>query len=96
MLRGFPVEVTISGEGMRSLATSLAQEPWIRGLDFSDDGRRLHVRVNDKGAFQERLLSLGCQEGVRISSIESPDGSLEAAFDLLLSVHRGQQAIETH
>ncbi|MEM7474074.1 MAG: ABC transporter ATP-binding protein [Planctomycetota bacterium] len=94
MLRGFPVEVKISGQGLSILAEALSQEAWIRGMDFNDNGNTLQVRVKDKGAFQARLLELSRLEGVVISSLESPDGSLESAFDLLLSVHRGQEAIE--
>lgn len=92
MLSGFPVEVQLKGQGLQHIATSLTNETWIKGMDFESDGS-LKVRVSDKGAFQERLVELACDPRVRLASVDSPDGSLESAFDLLLSVHRGQHTM---
>ncbi|MEM8733955.1 MAG: ABC transporter ATP-binding protein [Planctomycetota bacterium] len=90
MLRGFPVEVRLTGRGLDHLAGVLSQESWMMGLDFEDAGQTLVIRVGDKGAFYDRLRELACDEKIALNSIDSPDGSLESAFDLLLRVHRGE------
>ena len=90
MLRGFPVEVVLRGSGLSRIASAIAQEPWLRGLDITEGESQIRVRVAEQGIFQERLVELACLPGVNILSVESPDGTLESAFDLLLSVHRGE------
>jgi ABC-2 type transport system ATP-binding protein len=90
MLRGFPVEVRVQGLGLDQLAAQLSSHAWIRGLDFAAGASSLAVRVSDKGAFLDELRSLAGQGTIRLTSIDSPDGSLESAFDLLLRAHRGE------
>lgn len=90
MLSGFPVEVKIWGKGLEAVVTSLSEESWLRGIDIEDDMQSLTIRVADRGAFQKRLQEIAMQPNVCLSRVESPDGSLEAAFDLLLQVHRGE------
>ncbi len=90
MLSGFPVEVRVRGTGLKYVSSELAREEWLRGLDMADDQSQLVIRVTDRSAFQQRLVQLCEHPEVNISSLDSPDGSLEAAFDLLLRVHRGE------
>lgn len=93
MLSGFPVEVRLKGLGLRLLMSEIAEEDWLQGMDISDDEQQLTLRVSDKNLFQQRLGQLACMPGIRIHALESPDGSLESAFDLLLSVHRGEHTV---
>lgn len=90
MLRAFPVEVRLTGTGLQKIATELMGETWLSGASFSEDKNQLTVSVSDKGAFQDRIAKLACLPEVEIVAVESPDGSLESAFDLLLNVHRGE------
>ena len=90
MLSGFPVEVKIRGSGLDSVVKQLSSESWLRGIDVDDERQSLTIRVADKGAFQKRLQEIATSPGVHLSHVESPDGTLEAAFDLLLQVHRGE------
>jgi ABC-2 type transport system ATP-binding protein len=90
MLRGFPVEVVLRGSGLSRIAAAIADEPWLRGMDIDDSESQMRVRVAEQGAFHERLVELACLPEVNIVSVDSPDGTLESAFDLLLSVHRGE------
>lgn len=90
MLSGFPVEVKIWGRGLDTVVKCLSEEDWLRGIDIEDDLKSLTIRVADKGAFQTRLQEIATLPDVCLSQVESPDGSLEAAFDLLLQVHRGE------
>ena len=62
----------------------------LRGMDMAEDQSQLVIRVADRNAFQERLGQIAVHPEVSISALDSPDGSLEAAFDLLLRVHRGE------
>lgn len=92
MLSGFPAEIRINGTGLQHLAQGLIDQPWLQGLDVSEDQKSLTIRVADKRALQGRLVELACHPDVMISTVDSPDGSLEVAFDLLLKVHRGEHA----
>lgn len=96
MLRGFPVEVRLQGRGLQHVAAHLVTESWLRGIDLSEDKTGLTIRVSDKEALQSRLAKLACEPEVDIVSLESPDGSLETAFELLLSVHRGEHVVPKH
>lgn len=93
MLSGFPVEVRVRGSGLNVLANRMVNEPWLQGIDMDEERSSLTIRVSDKSAFQSRLVELACLPEIRVASLESPDGSLEAAFELLLSVHRGEHTI---
>jgi ABC-2 type transport system ATP-binding protein len=90
MLSGFPVEVELQGTGLTQLAQQFTAQPWFRGLRFSDDCQRLKVRVTDQSLFLADLSHSACETGVNLSSIDTPDGSLEGAFELLLRAHRGE------
>lgn len=94
MLDGFPVEIVLGGKSLHHLARLLAEESWIRGIEVSDSGDEVRVQVSDKDAFQTRLLDLANQSDIHIDAVESEDGGLEAAFDLLLKVHRGDLAVQ--
>lgn len=90
MLSGFPVEVELQGTGLTQLAQQFASQAWFRGLNFSEDGQRMKVRVTDQSLFLAALTHSACETGVNLSSIDTPDGSLEGAFELLLRAHRGE------
>ncbi|MEC8556275.1 MAG: ABC transporter ATP-binding protein [Planctomycetota bacterium] len=94
MLYGFPVEIVLGGTGLRQLAQSLAEEMWVRGIDISGSGDELRVQVSDKTAFQTRIIELANHPEIHIDAVESEEGGLEAAFDLLLRVHRGDLAVQ--
>lgn len=90
MLSGFPVEVELQGTGLTQLAQRFTLHSWLSGLSISDDRGRMTVRVTDQNQFLAELASGACETGVNISSVDSPDGSLEGAFELLLRAHRGE------
>lgn len=92
MLSGFPVEVQLTGQGMQRAAALLINENWLNGIELSEARDKLTIRVSDKSAFQARLLEIAADPDVEIESLVSPDGTLEAAFDLLLRVHRGEHS----
>ncbi len=93
MLSGFPVEVCLRGSGLRRVAAEIANEDWLQGIDVEHEPQQLRIRVSDQAAFQQRLAQLVQLPEVNLTSLESPDGSLEAAFDLLLRVHRGEHLV---
>ena len=90
MLSGFPVEVELQGTGLTQLAQRFTARDWLSGLSFSDDRKRMTVRVTDQNQFLGELARGACEAGINVSSVESPDGSLEGAFELLLRAHRGE------
>lgn len=90
MLSGFPVEVELQGTGLTQLAQAIATQTWFRGLNLSENGQRMKVRVTDQSLFLAALAHSACETGVNLSSIDTPDGSLEGAFELLLRAHRGE------
>ncbi len=91
MLSGFPVEVELRGTGLAQLAQRFAAHTWLSGLALSDDRSRMTVRVTDQQRFLAELARGACQAGINVSSVDSPDGSLEGAFELLLRAHRGEE-----
>ncbi len=90
MLSGFPIEVQLKGDGLRLVVERLASEDCLDGVEFAAEGRSVKVQVSDGDRLQELLGELATLPGVNIASIDSPDGTLEAAFELLLKVHRGE------
>ncbi len=90
MLSGFPVEVELHGTGLTQLAQQFSTQNWFRGLTLSDDRQTMKVSVTDQSQFLATLAQAACDPGVNLSSVDSPDGSLEGAFDLLLRAHRGE------
>ncbi|MCA9125846.1 MAG: ABC transporter ATP-binding protein [Planctomycetales bacterium] len=93
MLSGFPVEVQLTGSGLGLVAQQMAQQDWLTGMQFSESRENLTLRVRDRRPFLDMLANLATLPGVGIEKVDSPDGSLEAAFDLLLRVHRGEQGL---
>lgn len=90
MLSGFPVEVELKGQGLVALAQRMTAEPWCEGLSFSNNKSHLKLSVTDQSQFLEYLSAAACDEHVNLVGIESPNGSLEGAFELLLRAHRGE------
>ena len=90
MLSGFPVEVELTGDGLVQLAQSLTAQPWFNGLSFKNNQQSMAVRVTDQSQFLDFLATAALSEGVNLTTVESPDGSLEGAFGLLLRAHRGE------
>jgi ABC-2 type transport system ATP-binding protein len=90
MLSGFPVEVELQGTGLPQLAQRFSTEAWFSGLSFSDDRSRMTIRVTEQAEFLAALAQAACEKGINLSSVNSPDGSLEGAFELLLRAHRGE------
>lgn len=91
MLSGFPVEVELQGTGLAQLAQRFTAHAWLNGLSFNGDRSRLRVRVTDQNQFLAELSRAACEAGINVSSLASPDGSLEDAFELLLRAHRGEE-----
>ncbi len=94
MLSGFPAQIFVRGEGLPRIAMELSSERWFRGLDLSADQAEMTIRVSDKVAFLKRLVELANLPQVNVFALESPDGSLESAFEMLLRVHRGEHVAE--
>jgi len=90
MLSGFPTEFELQGTGLSQLAQGCSGQTWLRGLTFSDDCQRLTISVTDQAQFLAWLAQAACHPGVNVSAMDSPDGSLEGAFELLLRAHRGE------
>lgn len=90
MLSGFPVDVRLEGDGLQLLASQFVGQAWLNGLRFEADRQAMRLQVADSHAFLEALATAAVQPGVNIQTVDSPDGTLEAAFELLLRVHRGE------
>ncbi len=90
MLSGFPVEVELEGTGLVHFAQRVASENWFSGLSFNESKRHLKLSVTDQTQFLAYLAEAACETDVNLTSIRSPDGSLESAFELLLRAHRGE------
>jgi ABC-2 type transport system ATP-binding protein len=90
MLSGFPVEVRIAGSGLQQMVAELVTKDWFDSCRFDSDYRSLRLSVSDSSQLLDELKRQALRPEVTIESLESPDGTLEAAFELLLKVHRGE------
>ncbi|MEZ6134034.1 MAG: ABC transporter ATP-binding protein [Pirellulaceae bacterium] len=90
MLSGYPVEVELQGMGLANLAERITAQPWFSAMTFSSDKKQLRLSVTDQSQFFAFLSEAACHPDVAISSVDSPEGTLEAAFGLLLRAHRGE------
>lgn len=92
MLSGFPVEVRLVGQGLRTLVERIASDDCLNSAHFENSQRSVTIGVSDSLRFTELLSDAATLPGVNIESVDSPGGSLEAAFELLLKVHRGESS----
>lgn len=90
MLSGFPAEIEIAGRGLDTLVRDMLQQPWLTGIQFSGERASAKIRVADNQLFYAALRDAANQPGVNLQSVRSSDGSLQSAFDRLLTVHRGE------
>ena len=90
MLAGIPVEVTLAGSGLDQLIQRAAVQPWMKGFSFADDRRQVSVQVTDQYSFHQFLTASANEDDICIESVDSPEESLDGAFNLLLRAHRGE------
>lgn len=93
MLQGFPTEIRIEGKGLQCLASMVSSETWVQSLAFERAPDALTIRVADPAALLNCISELASNDEIEIQSMQSPDGTMESAFDLLLKVHRGELAL---
>jgi ABC-2 type transport system ATP-binding protein len=86
----YPQEVRLRGRGLENLAAQLVQSTGVDRLEFNfhRDEMTLHVRHSE--VFFRELVELAQRPGVALQSVESSQGSLDAAFEALLRRHRGE------
>jgi hypothetical protein len=96
MLAGIPIQIELRGCGLTAIATRAAEQPWLSSLQFADDQQRLVLQVTDHQALLEMVADVSTLAEVLIESIQSPDGTLQSAFELLLQVHRGEHRLTAY
>ncbi len=90
MLVDFPQELVLKGRQLGKLATAIASFDWVTSLHFSQDRQVLRIGVREALAFYTFLASDGRSKEYEIIGMDSPQGNLENAFDIVLRAHRGE------
>lgn len=80
-----PRKVVVRAHRPRALACRLLQEEFVVSAALDPDGARLHVETVDLDLFLERLPTWVCDTSCGVLSLESPDASLEAVFDYMVT-----------
>ncbi len=89
MLSDFPQQISLEGKGLDHVARRLVEQPWISELRFSPDRKVLEIGVSDPKSLHEMLRTLACEDGVAIHQVNTPDGNLASAFEILIQKQKG-------
>jgi ABC-2 type transport system ATP-binding protein len=88
LLAGLPNEVTLRCTEPHALAALLIRERIADAVQISDDG--LTVATRQPGALYDRLPGWLAELGLAVTEMHSADESLQALFNSLMKMHRGE------
>jgi ABC-2 type transport system ATP-binding protein len=73
--------VTLRGDA-RSAYTQITQQPWISGIESSQEGEQItwQVSVTDEAAAKDQLMSLLVSNGLKVSNFSRKEQNLEDVF----------------
>jgi len=84
LLSRHPRKVELRARDGRRLARAVLELPGVLGLRISGDGTAVGVDTSDLEGFLTALPAAAAAAQAGISSLETPDASLEAVFDYLV------------
>ncbi len=90
LLANIPHEIRICCDRPKVLAQGLMETDLIEGLRSEKGGAELVLATRTPVRVYEELPGLIERHDVAVSEIRSPDESLQALFDSLLRIHRGE------
>ncbi len=90
LLANIPHEIRICCDRPKVLAQGLMETDLIEGLRSEKGGAELVVATRTPVRVYEELPGLIDRHDLAVSEIRSPDESLQALFDSLLRIHRGE------
>ncbi len=90
LLANIPHEIRICCDRPKVLARSLLETDLIEGLRSEKGGAELVVATRTPVRVYEELPELIERHELQVSELRSPDESLQALFDSLLRIHRGE------
>jgi len=88
ILAGVPNEVALRCDRPRELARILLERAGVDTIRF-DDGL-LTVATHDPARLLAELPAALAESGIQVSDVSSADESLQALFDSLMKIHRGE------
>lgn len=90
LLANIPHEIRISCDRPKVLAQSLMEIDLVEGLRSEKGSDELVVATRTPVRVYEELPGLIERHGLAVSEVRSPDETLQALFDSLLRIHRGE------
>lgn len=85
LLSRHPRKVEVRARDARLLAHALIRLPSVRSVRLAEDGERLSLETADLEGFLDELPAVAASQRAGIRSLETPDASLEAVFDYLVT-----------
>jgi ABC-2 type transport system ATP-binding protein len=89
LLANVPNQIRFRTNRPREMAEVLLQQGLIDMLDLDEGAGRLSVSTSEPARLYEQLPVLS-KQGIEIQEMHSGDDSLQAVFDSLLRIHRGE------
>jgi ABC-2 type transport system ATP-binding protein len=89
LLAEIPNEIRIRTNDAPQLARRLVEEQVVESLRFADGGESLVVATRNPAAIYARLPQWLEGTGIQIHELRSTDESLQALFNALMRIHRG-------
>ena len=90
LLAGVPSEIYIRSSDARQLARRLLDTDVVQSIRFADEHQGLFLATRSPATVYRRLPEWIAETGIRIDELRSTDDSLNALFDSLLRIHRGE------
>ncbi|MGA1793680.1 MAG: ABC transporter ATP-binding protein [Thermoplasmatota archaeon] len=80
----YPLSVRIMTDDRKQIAKSVLEIPSVSSISLGDDPKELLVRTSSPGNFFGGFQRMLIKNGLRITSIDSPDDNLDAIFKYLV------------
>ncbi|NND99713.1 MAG: ABC transporter ATP-binding protein, partial [Pirellulaceae bacterium] len=90
ILADTPQEVALVGPDVDRLIHRLADVPWVKSLQLTEERTKLKVALRDPAKMYDQLATWISQDSLRIHEFQTADGDLTALFESLLRHHRGE------
>ncbi len=84
LIDSHPHQVSIHCPDPRRLAAKLIGNEFVLSVDFTDQGRGLTVKTDQRDQFFSALMRLIVEDKLAVEEITSPDDNLQAVFDYLI------------
>ena len=89
LLANIPNRIRFKSNQPKEMAVQLLEKRLVQTIDVDEAAGQLTVTTSQPADLYEQIPILS-EQGIEILEMHSGDDSLQAAFDSLLSIHRGE------